>query len=335
MRRRSHERRICLGVAGASFVSSLLSHRASQLLLRGDARMAKLRAADATAIRGTAAGRQVLLHMVGLHRTPNSVSSAPTQAPSSSGAVPAPVFSLANRSRAEVAAPRRSRLRSIKWIHLSRQIPVARQWNTARGRVGTLMRHHFLVCPFPAPEAISFLTPGMAVPASPRLLIAPPRGTHRLAPCETAAASAAVPLTAVTDRADANPAPAPGAQEQSDIAHRSANAGCGCGSTSTASADDAPRELALAGEAAPRRQLPARDPVAPGDFADALPGPQTLAHHSRLLLGTPAPARPTRRCAVRPLDAPALPIGGGPSCGILHRLTLLVKRGHPTRSTHR
>ena len=54
----------------------------------------------------------------------------------------------------------------------------------------------------------------------------------------------------------------------------------------------------------------------------------------------PSPRRSTTGaidacCDVRPLDARALSIGGGTSCGILYRLTVFVKRGHPTRSTHR
>ena len=54
-------------------------------------------------------------------------------------------------------------------------------------------------------------------------------------------------------------------------------------------------ELALAGQAPPHRQLPARDSVPTRDFAYAFPRPQARAHHPRLLFVAPVPARPTRR----------------------------------------
>ena len=103
------------------------------------------------------------------------------------------------------------------------------------------------------------------------------------------------------------------------------------------------RELAPTGGAAPRRQLPARDAVAAGHFADALPGPQTLAHHSRLLFVAPAPARPILPRDVRPLDTRALPSGGGTSSRkrviqrdyVNDRKVGSPHRSSPTRRTRR
>ena len=87
-------------------------------------------------------------------------------------------------------------------------------------------------------------------------------------------------------------------------------------------------ELARACKAAPRRQLLARQPIAPCDILHALPRPETLAHDPRLLLGAPAAARPPLRRNVRDLAPRPLPIpiGGGTLSRSTHRLTLLMKR---------
>ena len=79
-------------------------------------------------------------------------------------------------------------------------------------------------------------------------------------------------------------------------------------------------------EAAPRRQLLTRQPVAPCDILHPRPRPETLAHDPSLLFGVPAPPRPPLRRELRALAARPLPIGGRTSFRILHRLTLLMKR---------
>ena len=81
------------------------------------------------------------------------------------------------------------------------------------------MRHYFSGQGVAAPESVPLLAPGMAVSASPGLLVAPSRCEHGLAPGKGAAVWTAVPLSAIAGRADADLALTSGAFEHPSIGH--------------------------------------------------------------------------------------------------------------------
>ena len=62
------------------------------------------------------------------------------------------------------------------------------------------------------------------------------------------------------------------------------------------------------------------------------PGPHALVHHPRLLLGVPATPRPFRTTNPNALAATSLPTADGIWFRFSHRMTVLVKRGHPMSS---
>jgi hypothetical protein len=74
-------------------------------------------------------------------------------------------------------------------------------------RWGSLMRHFLRRAGCP-PASVTRLASGVPVPPRPPVLIPPPRGAALLPPALLGAGLAAVPLTAVTDRADRNQATA-------------------------------------------------------------------------------------------------------------------------------
>ena len=99
------------------------------------------------------------------------------------------------------------------------------EFSTARGAIGTVMRHFLRTCVFAAPATVAALALGVTVPAASRVLIPASRPAQRFTPSEAAATCPAIALAPVAARADEHLAPASGTQKQSGIVHCSPRRG--------------------------------------------------------------------------------------------------------------
>ena len=144
-------------------------------------------------------------------------------------APPLPAAELADRARAEVAVHLGSGARCASslggWFGQHRRIRLAHhnlmtgEFSTARGAIGTVMRHFLHTRVFAAPAPVAALALGVTVPAASRVLIPASRRAQRFTPSGAAATCPAVLLAPVAARADEHLAPASGTQKQSGIVH--------------------------------------------------------------------------------------------------------------------
>ena len=165
--------------------------------------------------------------VVNRHRARRSVPDA--SASSYRRAPPLPADELADRARAEVAVHLGSGARCASslggWFGQHRRIRLAHhtlmtgEFSTARGAIGTVMRHFLHTRVFAAPAPVAALALGVTVPAASRVLIPASRRAQRFTPSGAAATCPAVLLAPVAARADEHLAPASGTQKQSGIVH--------------------------------------------------------------------------------------------------------------------
>ena len=144
-------------------------------------------------------------------------------------APPLPADELADRARAEVAVHLGSGARCASslggWFGRHRRIRLAHhnlmtgEFSTARGAIGTVMRHFLHTRVFAAPAPVAALALGVTVPAASRVLIPASRRAQRFTPSGAAAMCPAVLLAPIAARADEHLAPASGTQKQSGIVH--------------------------------------------------------------------------------------------------------------------
>ena len=99
------------------------------------------------------------------------------------------------------------------------------EFSTARGAIGTVMRHFLRTRVFAAPAPVAALALGVTVPAASRVLIPASRRAQRFTPSGAAATCPAIALAPVAARADEHLAPASGTQKQSGIVHCSPRRG--------------------------------------------------------------------------------------------------------------